>query len=55
MFFQNTSFKPSFPKLKIFKQPPLKFSNTKYVLQKKKKKKLKLISNLVGQTERHTQ
>ena len=43
---------PSFPKIKIFNHSPFKHSNTKYVLHKQK---LKVISNLVGQTERHTQ
>ena len=34
-FFKNTSFKPGFPKIKIFKHSPFKFSsNIKYVLHK---------------------
>ena len=33
-FFKNTSFKFSFPKIKIFKHSPFKFSSTKYVLHK---------------------
>ena len=32
MLFQNTSFKPSFPKIKIFKHSPFKFLSIKYVL-----------------------
>ena len=41
-----------FPKLSFLNILPFKISNTKYVLHKKI---LKVISNLVGQTKRHTQ
>ena len=34
MLFQNTSFNPSFPKIKIFNHSLFKISNTKYVLHK---------------------
>ena len=50
-FSKNTSFKPSFPKFKIFKQSPLKFSKHKICFAQQ----LKVIANLVGQIERHTQ
>ena len=33
-FVKNTSFKPRFPKIKIFKHSPFKFSSIKYVLHK---------------------
>ena len=34
MFFKNNSFKPSFPKIKIFNHFPFKFSSIKYFLHK---------------------
>ena len=34
IFFKNNSFKPSFPKIKIFNHIPFKFPSIKYVLHK---------------------
>ena len=52
MFFQNTNFKPSFPKIKIFNHSPFENLNHKICFAQTV---LKVISNLVGQTKRHTQ
>ena len=49
MFFQNTSIKLSFPKIKIFKHSPLHSQTQNMFAQE-----LKVIANLVGQTEKHT-
>ena len=50
MLFQNTSFKPSFPKFKIFKHSLLNFQASNQFCTK-----FKEFANLVGQTENHTQ
>ena len=50
-FHKTQVLNPVFPKLSFSNILPFKISNTKYVLHKKI---LKVISNLVGQIERHT-
>ena len=50
-FFKTQVLNPVFPKLSFSNILPFKISNKKYVLHKKI---LKVISNLIGLTERHT-
>ena len=51
-FFKTQVLNPSFPKIKIFNHSPFKKLKHKICFAQTK---LKVISNLVGQTERHTQ